>query len=108
PSQRNRGGGFEPGDPARVPSRGLVWLVLLALILLLTGGYFFFRTLFAPAADLPSLVDQERAAQEAQRPTAGTAQRPAPAATGGAVVFTALDEAWVRFYTPQGPLTERL
>ena len=106
PRQRNRGAGFEPGDPARVPSSGLVWLVLLALVLLLAGGYFFFRTLYAPAAELPSLVDQERAAQAATQQPA--AQRPAPAVAGGAVVFTALDQAWVRFYTPQGTLTERL
>ena len=109
PRPRNRNSGFEPGDPARVPSSGLVWVVLAALILLIAGGYFFFRTLFAPAAELPSLVEQERAAQAeqaaAERPAA---QRPAAAATGGAVVFTALDEAWVRFYTPQGTITERL
>ena len=109
PRLRSRGAGFEPGDPARVPSSGLVWLVLIALILLIAGGYFFFRTLFAPGAELPSLVEQERAAQAeqaaAQRPAT---QGPAPAATGGAVVFTALDQAWVRFYTPQGTLTERL
>jgi len=109
PRQRNRGAGFEPGDPARVPSLGLVWLVLLALVLLLAGGFFFFRTLFAPAAELPSLVEQQHAAEAArtaaERPAA---QGPAPAATGGAVVFTALDQAWVRFYTPQGTLTERL
>jgi cytoskeletal protein RodZ len=109
PRQRNRGAGFEPGDPARVPSSGLVWLVLLALVLLVAGGFFFFRTLFAPAAELPSLVEQEHAAQaaraEAQRPAG---QRPAATASGGPVVFTALDQAWVRFYTPQGTLTERL
>jgi cytoskeletal protein RodZ len=109
PRQRNRGTGFEPGDPARVPSSGLVWLVLIALLLLIAGGYFFFRTLFAPGAELPSLVEQERAASaaraEAQRPAAGAAQRPA---ANGPVVFTALDEAWVRFYTPEGTLTERL
>jgi len=110
PRQRSRGAGFEPGDPARVPSSGLVWLVVGALVLLLLGGYFFYRTLFAPAAELPSLVQQERAAEAAraaaQRPATAQAT-PAPA-TGGAVVFTALDEAWVRFYTPQGTLTERL
>jgi cytoskeletal protein RodZ len=109
PRQRNRGAGFEPGDPARVPSSGLVWLVVGALVLLLLGGFFFFRTLFAPAAELPSLVEQQRATQtaqaEAQRPAA---QRPAAAGVSGPVVFTALDQAWVRFYTPQGTLTERL
>lgn len=108
PRQRSRGAGFEPGDPARVPSSGLVWLVLAALVLLIAGGYFFFRTLFAPAAELPSLVEQERAAQAQRAAEQRPAAQPTTAATGGAVIFTALDDAWVRFYTPQGTLTERL
>lgn len=104
PRQSSRPASFEPGDPARVPSSGLVWVVVAAL-LLLAGGYFFMRTLFAPAAELPSLVAQE----EAERAAAAERQRaaaPAPgqtAAPSGPVVFTALeDQIWVKFYDAGG------
>lgn len=104
PRQRYRGSGFEPGDPARVPSSNLVWVVLAALVLLVLGGFFFFRTLYAPAGELPSLVEQERAEQaalaEAQR---GAAPGSAIAAGGGPVVFTALEDGvWVKFYDGAG------
>lgn len=106
---RHRVAGFEPGDPARVPSRALGWLSGLAVVLVLAGLFFAARTFFAPAAELPSLVEQEQAEQgerTAPRQDPG-ASRPAAGASGP-VVFTALDEAWVRFYTPQGTLAEML
>jgi cytoskeleton protein RodZ len=112
PRPSHRPATFEPGDPARVPSRGLMWLASAALVLLLAGGFFFMRTLFAPAAELPSLVEaeeQQRAAAAAQQQRG--AQQPqgqAAAPATGPVVFTALEEAWVRFYTPQGTLMEAL
>ena len=111
PAPRYRPAGFEPGDPARVPSGGLVWLVVAALALLLVGGFFFMRTLFAPAAELPSLVEEQRAEQAAiaarERPADADAIGAETAATGP-VVFTALDEVWVRFYTPSATLMEAL
>lgn len=99
-----RSASFEPGDPARVPSSGLVWVVAVAVVLLLAGGFFFMRTLFAPAAELPSLIDQEDAElAEAQR-QAAAAPAGQPAATPtGPVVFTALEEGiWVKFYDATG------
>lgn len=104
PRQRYRGSGFEPGDPARVPSSNLVWVVLAALVLLVLGGFFFFRTLYAPAGELPSLVEQERAEQagraEAQREGV---QGSAAVEGGGSVVFTALEDGvWVKFYDGTG------
>ncbi|HYD25387.1 MAG TPA: helix-turn-helix domain-containing protein [Croceibacterium sp.] len=105
PKARQRPATFEPGDPARVPSSRLVWVVLGALGLLLLGGYFFMRTLFAPAAELPSLVEQERAEQAAlaaQQRAAAPRGSPAGAASGP-VVFTALEDGiWVKFYDARG------
>jgi len=107
---RHRVPGFEPGDPARVPSRALGWLMLLAVVLVLAGLFVVFRPYFSPAADLPSLVEQ----QEAEQAEAAAQQRGAAtpaaraAAASGPVVFTALDEAWVRFYTPEGTVAEML
>lgn len=104
PAPRLRPAGFEPGDPARVPSRALGWVSVIAVILLLAGLFVFARTFFAPAVELPSLVDQEEAAQAtaaAQRQR--QAATPAPTATGGEVVFTALEPGiWVKFYDADG------
>jgi hypothetical protein len=105
PEPRHRPSGFEPGDPARVPSRALGWISVVAVVLVLAGLFAFARTLFAPAAELPSLVEQENAEQAAeaveQRRTA--AVPPATAAAGGAVVFTALEPGiWVKFYDAAG------
>ena len=97
---------FEPGDPARVPSRALGWFAGFAVLLLLAGGFFFFRTIFSPAGELPSLVDQQRARQEAQQQAAANSAAPAPAASAnpsGPVVFTALAPGiWVKFYDANG------
>jgi len=97
---------FEPGDPARVPSRALGWLSVAAVLLLLAGGFAFFRTVLAPAGELPSLTEQaavERAAS--QRAAAANARQQAqgPVDPGGEVVFTALAAGiWVKFYDAGG------
>lgn len=92
---------YEPSDPARVPSQPLVWFSLVALGLLLAGLFFAYRTLFSPAAELPSLVEQQEAEQAAAR--ASAAATPAPAATSGPVTFTATDErVWVSIYDADG------
>lgn len=88
---------FEPGDPARVPSRGLTWLSLLAIVLLAVGGYAFYRSYFAPGLGPAPL--------EEPRPVAPQPNAPAtiPAVATGEVVFTALEEGvWVKFYDRNG------
>ncbi len=91
---------FEPGDPARVPSRGLGWFALFALVLLIVGGFFFFRQMFSPAAELPALVDSEDTAAAPQQPAAAATPAVNPA---GAVAFTALEEGvWIKFYDASG------
>jgi predicted component of type VI protein secretion system len=101
PAPRLRPAGFEPGDPARVPSRTLGWVSAIAVVLLLAGLYAFYQTFFSPAAELPSLIDEDKPAQAAA--TEPQQQAPAPAATGGEVVFTALEEGvWVKFYDADG------
>jgi len=107
PEPRERSPGFEPGDPARVPSRSLGWLSILAAILVIAGIFFAFRTFFAPAAELPSLVEQEQAEAQApatpQREANGGEQAATAARSDGAVVFTALDgPLWVKFYDASG------
>lgn len=94
---------YEPSDPARVPSQSLVWFSLLALALLLAGLFFAYRTLFSPAAELPSLIEQQEAEQAAAAAAAASAAATPAPATSGPVVFTATDDRiWVRFYDATG------
>jgi len=95
---------FEPGDSARAPSGGLVWFSIFAVVLLLAGLFFAARLVFAPAAELPSLVEQERAEQAALAAAQAEEQGTGKAeAVSGPVVFTATqDGIWVRFYTADG------
>ena len=46
--------GFEPGDPARVPTPRLAWLAALAAGVVLILGLIFWRSFYAPAGDLPA------------------------------------------------------
>jgi len=92
--------GYETSDPARVPSRPLVWFSALAGGLLLAGLFVAWRTMFSPAAELPSLVAPEEVAQVAG--PAAPSDQPSAVASG-AVVFTATDDqVWVRFYDASG------
>ncbi len=106
--EQGRGGGsFEPGDPSRAPGGRRLYFSLFAVVILLVGIFFAARALFAPAAEMPSLVEQEeqaRAEAEAARQTTQQQQaQQAPAETpGGPVVFTAEGETWVRFYDEAG------
>ena len=111
PEDHYRPKSFEPGDPARAPSRTLFWVTLAGFVILLIGLVAFFRTFFFPGAELPSLVEQEQAEQrQAQIAAQAAAERqPEPAPTSGPVVFTALDdEVWVRFYDDSGRLMESI
>ncbi|MFC3592835.1 helix-turn-helix domain-containing protein, partial [Novosphingobium piscinae] len=47
---------FEPGDPARVPTARLAWLAALAGVAVIVAGLFLWRTYYAPAISLPSLL----------------------------------------------------
>jgi len=102
---RHRAPGFEPGDPARVPSRALGWLSAAAVVLVLAGLFFAARTFFAPAAELPSLIGEQQAGQAdaGAPPRRPAADAPGAATATGAVVFTALDgPVWVKFYDASG------
>lgn len=95
---------FEPGDPARVPSRGLAWLSALAVVLLLVGGYSFYRSYFAPGMGPAPLVDEsEQLAEQDEDAVAAEMPRQASATPSGPVVFTSeMDGTWVKFYDADG------
>lgn len=93
---------FEPGDPARVPSRRLAWFSALAVLLLVVGAFTFYRTYFSPGigpAPLTMPTPVETVPAVAAR---GAAPAAAPAVSGP-VVFTSLaDGTWVKFYDGAG------
>ena len=90
---------FEPGDPGRVPSSSIAWLAaLLALAAVVAGLYFGWKSYFAPAGALPSILAEETPAPVA--PASAAAVAPSPS---GPVVFTATKpDIWVKFYDPSG------
>ncbi len=90
---------FEPGDPARVPAARFAWLAALAaLIVVLVGFAFAWRSYYLPSGTLPSILPQET-----QAPSAPAIQPAPAAAVSGPVVFTALAPAvWVKFYDNTG------
>ena len=91
---------YEPGDPARVPSSRLAWFGGLAALLLLVGGFVFYRTYFAPGLGPAPLTAE---APEADPSPTAAPTRTARAQPSGPVVFTAnTDEVWVRFYDAEG------
>jgi len=92
---------FEPGDPARIPSR-LVAGIALAVVVVLVIGIAFWRSRAHPVSDLPSILPSDAPM------VAGSAAPPSPAASSlpaanGPVVFTAqAPDVWVRFYDASG------
>lgn len=92
---------FEPGDPARVPTRGLAWFSAFAALLLVAGGFAYFKDYFFPGAG-PGPLTPPKSAAAAPR-AAASAAPPRAATPSGPVVFTALQEdTWVKFYDANG------
>lgn len=94
---------FEPGDPARVPAARLAWLAALAaLVVVIAGIAFAWRSYYAPGGTLPSILPEEAAAPASSVP-APAAPTPTPAPVAGPVVFTAMAPAvWVKFTDAAG------
>jgi transcriptional regulator with XRE-family HTH domain len=91
---------YDVEDPAKTPSRLVTGLALALLAAVLVAGGIFWRSYYAPGAELPSLALPDPA------PSAAPAPRPAPVAApaaDGPVVFTAAqDQIWVKFYDGHG------
>lgn len=100
-----RAASFEPGDPAKVPSRGLALASGLAAVLLLVGGYTFYTTYFAPGLGPAPLQDNNAQIAEGEAdPQSDTAQTAQTAiATSDEVIFTSEEDGtWVKFYDASG------
>lgn len=94
---------FEPGDPGRVPSRGLAWFSAFAIVVLLAGGFAFYRTYFAPGMGPPALQEERLASERQAAGGALDLGEPSGPSPDGQVVFTALEDGiWARFYDREG------
>ncbi|KQN04560.1 XRE family transcriptional regulator [Sphingobium sp. Leaf26] len=92
----NRYEAFEPVDPARVPPRRLAWVVL-AIVVVLIAGYTVWRT------QLMTPPTTEEIAQDKQEATGARPAGAAPAApVVQTVVFTAVDDVWLRIVDEAG------
>ncbi len=95
---------FEPGDPARVPGRGLAWFAVFAAVLLIGGIYAFYSSYFAPGLGPAPLQDpaEQAAVAQASEESATPAQTATPATTGPVVFTSEMDGTWVKFYDADG------
>jgi cytoskeleton protein RodZ len=94
---------YEPADPTRLPPR-LLAIVALLIAILLAAGYAVWRSglISGQGTDAPAQLaaqgDGTTAPGNTAAPAAATpaTPAPAPAATGGAVVLTAVQPVWLK------------
>lgn len=91
-SERPAAPTFEPGDPARVPSRRIAWIAA-AMIVLVLIGLAAWRASTQPVSSLPSILPADAPPAPPPAPTTAPAPTPQPA---GPVVFTAEAATWVQ------------
>ena len=107
-------GGMEPGDPAKLPSKGLAWFGAFAAIILAVGIMFFYNTYFgAGTGPAPLVADADQSENGNAEAVAGSANSAsgedvsdtavAAPNVSGTVVFTAIEDGiWARVTTGSG------
>ena len=96
---------FEPGDPARVPGRGLAWFAVIAAVLLVGGVYAFYNSYFSPGmgpAPLQAPPTQVVRNDGGSTPSTAAAARTAQTPRGPVVFTSTMDGTWVKFYDAAG------
>lgn len=93
---------FEPGDPARVPSRRLAWIAALGVIAVIAALLVFWSSYLRPEGALPSLLPDQASGTPA--PAKPVAPPPAAtvAATGPVVLTAAADQVWIKVTDASG------
>lgn len=90
---------FEPGDPARVPTRRLAWIAAAGVGVAVAVLLVFWSSFLSPEGDLPDLIAAKTEAPGAVAPAPVAAALPPPAAppAAGPVMLTATgDQVWVK------------
>jgi cytoskeletal protein RodZ len=95
---------FEPGDPARVPTRRLAWIAAVGVIAVIVAVLVFWSSFLSPEGTLPDLIADAPTDSASQAPVAAAlAPPPPPAPTTGPVVLTATgDQVWVKITDATG------
>lgn len=94
---------FEPGDPARVPPRGLAWLAAGAAVLVIGALLFFWSNYLSPEGELPSLLPEDEPSQVVPATAAPKpAVTPEAAATGPVVITSRADRLWIKVSDADG------
>ena len=102
------GQGMEPGDPAKLPSKGLAIFGGIAALIFAVGVITFAGTYYGagegPASLIAAIQAEEETQPTRQAPSASEAIVPESAPNpDGQVIFTALEDGvWVRFYEEDG------
>ncbi len=95
--------GMEPGDPAKLPSKGLAWAGAVAALVLALGLFAWFSSYFAAGRGAAPLVVEAEGASPAITRAPPTDDRTPAAGAGGTVTFTAREDGiWVRLYQEGG------
>jgi cytoskeletal protein RodZ len=95
---------FEPGDPARVPTRRLAWIAAVGVVIAVIVLVLFWSSFLSPEGDLPDLVAEKTAQTGAPAAQASAPPTMAPPAqVQGPVVLTATgDKVWVKITDANG------
>lgn len=93
---------MEPGDPAKLPSRGLAWAAAAGALLLALGLFAWFGSRYG-AGEGPGPLTADATEADAGETVPAAADAAAPAQDARVVTFTALeDDVWVRLYQEGG------
>jgi transcriptional regulator with XRE-family HTH domain len=89
---------FEPGDPARVPTRRLAWVAAAGVVVAVAVLLIFWSSFLSPEGQLPDLVaDKAEIPGGTSAPVASAPPPPPSAPISGPVVLTATgDQVWVK------------
>jgi transcriptional regulator with XRE-family HTH domain len=96
---------FEPGDPARVPTRRLAWIAGIGVVLVVGVLLAFWSSFLSPEGTLPDLIAPkvEQPAATGAPATQAPVNPPPPAPAIGPVVLTATgDKVWVKVTDGKG------
>ena len=94
---------FEPGDPARVPSRSIAWLAIAAVVVVVVLMLVFWGNFLSPEGRLPDLISDKPATQSAPlRPAPAAAPSSAAIPAGPVVITATMPSVWIKVTDAQG------
>lgn len=94
-------GGMEPGDPAKLPSRGFAWAGAIAALVVAVALFAYFSNYFGAGRGAPVLV-ADTAEVVPTETESDTASDSAAAPSGEVVITSQADGVWVRLLEASG------